>query len=588
MTRLPIPGGDDGQWGSILNDFLDVSFNSDGTLKPTAVTATNLTTPLPVSQGGTGSATQNFVDVTTAQTVGGTKTFTSAPIVPTNSFPETAVANLTADLGSKVSASIVTTKGDLLAATGSAALARLGAGTNGQILTADSAQSTGLKWSTSAAISVKDYGATGDGTTDDTAAIQNAITAAKASTQRLFFPPGNYLISSTLNVGGGFPGGLYVFGTGWDSQISLATHANCYIFSLGNVYTPGLVIRDLFLSCNGGNQTSDSGGIDAYGAVNCLFENLQIDTPFYDGIYLHNDGTGGFGHDNTISNCLFVNGKNTGTGLGQALEIFEADENYIVNCTFGDNGNPNFTYPYHNGAQPGGTVYQVFESAGLNHFVCNSFVNGGQGVTILRANGSRNTFTNNIFDGGSGNQLHINGYASTIQGNIFANIGSNAGSGSPKAGVYLDGKSRIMVANNVFSPINSGQGYATAGVWTDFGADNNDIVNNEFSLDGVTGTWQYGAAIRLNTGGGHNNVSGNNGFTTLAVGTATITTTQSAIVVSHGLALSPTAVTVTPQGNPGSLTWWVSGTSSSQFTINVSANPGSNLSFYWRAEVLAG
>lgn len=41
---------------------------------------TGLTTALAVSQGGTGSATQNFVDLTTAQTVGGTKTF-SAPIV---------------------------------------------------------------------------------------------------------------------------------------------------------------------------------------------------------------------------------------------------------------------------------------------------------------------------------------------------------------------------------------------------------------------------------------------------------------------------------------------------------------------------
>lgn len=125
-------------------------------------------------------------------------------------------------------------------------------------------------------------------------------------------------------------------------------------------------------------------------------------------------------------------------------------------------------------------------------------------------------------------------------------------------------------------------------MWTDFGADFNDIVNNEFSLDGLTGVWQYGAAIRLNNGGGHNNVSGNNGFTTLAVGTATISTTQSSIAVAHGLALSPTAVTVTPQGNPGSLTWWVSSAGSSQFTLNVSVNPGGNLSFYWRAEVLAG
>jgi hypothetical protein len=42
--------------------------------------------------------------------------------------------------------SLVTTKGDIIAATGSATPARLGVGSNGQVLTADSTQSTGVKW----------------------------------------------------------------------------------------------------------------------------------------------------------------------------------------------------------------------------------------------------------------------------------------------------------------------------------------------------------------------------------------------------------------------------------------------------------
>ncbi|GEM_PF-1847151 len=37
MSRLPTPGSDDGNWGDILNDFLTVSHNSDGTLKTSAV-----------------------------------------------------------------------------------------------------------------------------------------------------------------------------------------------------------------------------------------------------------------------------------------------------------------------------------------------------------------------------------------------------------------------------------------------------------------------------------------------------------------------------------------------------------------------
>lgn len=61
MAVLPTPGGSSGIWGVELNDFLDVSLNSDGTLNPAAVTGSNFTLPLPVAQGGTNSGTQNWM-----------------------------------------------------------------------------------------------------------------------------------------------------------------------------------------------------------------------------------------------------------------------------------------------------------------------------------------------------------------------------------------------------------------------------------------------------------------------------------------------------------------------------------------------
>lgn len=39
MSRLPTPGGDAGTWGTILNDYLSVSIDTDGTLKSAAVSA---------------------------------------------------------------------------------------------------------------------------------------------------------------------------------------------------------------------------------------------------------------------------------------------------------------------------------------------------------------------------------------------------------------------------------------------------------------------------------------------------------------------------------------------------------------------
>jgi hypothetical protein len=42
MSRLPQPGSDSGTWGTILNDYLSQSFNSDGTLKDSSVSASTL------------------------------------------------------------------------------------------------------------------------------------------------------------------------------------------------------------------------------------------------------------------------------------------------------------------------------------------------------------------------------------------------------------------------------------------------------------------------------------------------------------------------------------------------------------------
>lgn len=52
MTRLPTPGGDNGQWGQILNDFLGTIHNTDGTLKDDAVTEPKLATALQTKING--------------------------------------------------------------------------------------------------------------------------------------------------------------------------------------------------------------------------------------------------------------------------------------------------------------------------------------------------------------------------------------------------------------------------------------------------------------------------------------------------------------------------------------------------------
>lgn len=42
MSRLPIPGSDEGNWGQILNDYLSAAHKPDGTLKDSVITTSNL------------------------------------------------------------------------------------------------------------------------------------------------------------------------------------------------------------------------------------------------------------------------------------------------------------------------------------------------------------------------------------------------------------------------------------------------------------------------------------------------------------------------------------------------------------------
>jgi hypothetical protein len=131
MSRLPQPGADDGTWGNVLNDFLSVEHNADGTLKKSGTIAA-------------AASDNSVVHNSTNETVDGIKTFSSSPIVPA---PTTSTqATNKAYVDSKVDKSTATTKGDILAATAASTITRVGVGTDGQILTADAASAPGVKW----------------------------------------------------------------------------------------------------------------------------------------------------------------------------------------------------------------------------------------------------------------------------------------------------------------------------------------------------------------------------------------------------------------------------------------------------------
>ncbi|HSX06712.1 MAG TPA: glycosyl hydrolase family 28-related protein [Candidatus Saccharimonadia bacterium] len=198
MSRLPTPGSDDGSWGNVLNDFLSVEHNGDGTLK----TSGSLSTKADNSA---------VVHTTGAEIVAGIKTFTSAPVVPSNAFPESAITNLTADLGAKLryrgawAASTLYAINDLLTFSGTSYVVTAGF-TSG---TSFSLTNLTALVNRAGVYNVQAYGAKGDGTTNDTAAINATISAAFAAGvangtyyAEIYFPPAVYLIASNPTTTG--------------------------------------------------------------------------------------------------------------------------------------------------------------------------------------------------------------------------------------------------------------------------------------------------------------------------------------------------------------------------------------------------
>ena len=167
MARLPEPGGDNGSWGSILNDFLNTEHNPDGTLKQSG----SLSAYAPLSS----------------------PTFTGSVTVPSPVFNTDAATKEYADSLAIAGApdASVTTKG-LLQLTGD-----LG-GTASSPTTPTSVKKGDLVYN------VRDYGAVGDGVTNDKPAFLAAFSAAEAAGgyKVVFMPAGTYAIEGSLSLQG--------------------------------------------------------------------------------------------------------------------------------------------------------------------------------------------------------------------------------------------------------------------------------------------------------------------------------------------------------------------------------------------------
>jgi hypothetical protein len=178
-------------------------------------------------------------------------------------------------------------------------------------------------------VNVRDFGAKGDGTTDDTIAIQSALAyIATRNGGTLNFPEGEYIVGGTPGFKGiTLPSGVIIRGTS-SINTGLATNninqkanssirvrgTNRAVFRIGEC-SERITIQDIELVADSNENTYGIEGVGAYGtAQDLVFDRVSFNN-FYRGIYAHamqiTDFNWQFDYVK-VRNCRFIYNRDAG------------------------------------------------------------------------------------------------------------------------------------------------------------------------------------------------------------------------------------------------------------------------------------
>lgn len=243
---------------------------------------------------------------------------------------------------SVVSDSRVTTKGDVLAANATPSLARLGVGSDGQVLTADSAQTLGIKWAAAAGGTLPFRIITSfNGTTDGTAI--NAALTALGGAGTVMLPGGTAGINTTILLG---PNQTLI-GQGDGTVLQAVNSLNANVIQQASANSAGAKIYNLTIDGNKTNNTSGYGiswimtgnTLSTSTAANGLtLDHLWIRNCAQDGVFTQNTTNGIINKFQDIS-CYWNagNGFNIQMSDGFYVNCY-AEKNGLAGWTIGPNG----------------------------------------------------------------------------------------------------------------------------------------------------------------------------------------------------------------------------------------------------------
>lgn len=328
------------------------------------------------------------------------------------------------------------------------------------------------------------YGATGDGTTDDTTAIQDAIDALCATGQGgiIYFPAGTYLISSTLTI---TCDNLALLGDGQLGTIILADPSMAGDDMVEFAGGGGCAVRDMALT----SASIKSGGSGIYlnAATDSAVERVYLSHQ-YDSIKINGGG------------IIRLRDLSLRDQSRHGIWITGSGNDYYLSQIVADNAVP----ATGNGIGVDGGCQAIWgENCDFIHFF--------NGLAMApSATSTWHFFTGMAFDTNTNDGIHIGDGAADLRGITFVNCWA-ASNGSQ--GVYIGANVEgfQFIGGKV---LNNGQnGFTvTSTTATRITIADNLIVSNS---QGSSGTY---SGIRVVGGATHVTITGNHSYNGLSLG----------------------------------------------------------------------
>jgi hypothetical protein len=355
-------------------------------------------------------------------------------------------------------------------------------------------------------VNCKQFGAKGDGTTDNATTLQAWITAAVAEFWTAKFTKGTYQTSVRLTA----TGPITIIGTGWDCILQLTSAAAVIpLLVQKSDYgaVPGCKFSNFCIDGNAGGQYS-AGLLNLNGCTGVLVDHMLIKggsrtsgVDGVNGIVLAAADPAGVGSTGTVSNCSItasskaaINVTGSSAAYGERVLI---QGNNIYLCTG-------------NGSTPGVQI-----NAGGRVIVDANHIKTTQGAGVLVASGSGDDadieITKNIIIGcgtntvvsGDGDGIRVTATTGTITrlriaGNTCDDNGTSNNGGS---GIFVNASTNVQIHDNLCRNNQYDGIRATA-------LTHASIVNNRCTANNVAAV-SFGGGIQLLGASSHISVKNN-------------------------------------------------------------------------------